>query len=183
MEAKLLHLLTSTPASPTHLALSKPSPTKLNHIFSPATSPRPLRISTLVYNTTGSDGGGSTSIPDTDGNSVAAPDPTGVRFKKRSRRRTKQQQREEGNEGDGGRVMKAQASDAPKKWEDMSLGEKAWELYVGEKGALFWLNKFAYASIYIVIGAWILFRFVGPALNLYQLDAPPLSPTSILKGS
>lgn len=58
----------------------------------------------------------------------------------------------------------------------MSLGEKALELYVGEKGLLFWINKFAYASIYIVIGAWICFRFVGPALNLYQLDAPPLSP-------
>ncbi|KAB2618160.1 hypothetical protein D8674_014029 [Pyrus ussuriensis x Pyrus communis] len=182
MDAKLLHLLSSTPASPTHLALKKSSLTKHNHIFSPAARPRPLRISTLVYNTTGSDGGGNTSSLDTDGNSVAAPDATGVRFKKRSRRRTKQQ-REEGGERDGGRVMKAQASAAPKKWEDMSLGEKALELYVGEKGALFWLNKFAYASIYIVIGAWILFRFVGPALNLYQLDAPPLSPTSILKGS
>ncbi|KAJ6682203.1 hypothetical protein OIU74_020448 [Salix koriyanagi] len=62
-------------------------------------------------------------------------------------------------------------------------GNQAIELYVGEKGALFWLNKFAYASIYIVIGGWILFRFVGPSLNLYQLDTAPLSPSSILKGS
>lgn len=88
--------------------------------------------------------------------------------------------------GDGGvgvsQLVQAQAS-APKKWEDMSLSEKAIELYVGEKGMLFWLNKFAYASIFIVIGGWILFRFVGPALNLYQLDTAPLSPSSILKGS
>lgn len=77
----------------------------------------------------------------------------------------------------------AKASEKPpKKWEDMSLTEKAIELYVGEKGALFWLNKFAYASIFIMIGAWIVFRFVGPALNLYQLDAPPLAPTDTFKG-
>lgn len=71
----------------------------------------------------------------------------------------------------------------PKKWEEKSMTEKALDLYVGEKGLLFWLNKFAYASIFIVIGAWILFRFVGPALNLYQLDSPPLPPTSMFKGS
>lgn len=69
----------------------------------------------------------------------------------------------------------------PKEWEAMTMTEKAIELYVGERGLLYWINKFAYASIYIVIGAWILFRFVGPALNLYQLDTPPLSPTAILK--
>jgi hypothetical protein len=71
---------------------------------------------------------------------------------------------------------------APKKWEEMSLAEKALELYVGEKGMLFWLNKFAYASIFIMAGAWILFRFVGPSLGLYQLDAPPLAPTAVLGG-
>lgn len=65
----------------------------------------------------------------------------------------------------------------------MSVAEKATELYMGEKGLLFWLNKFAYASIFIVIGAWILFRFVGPALDLYQLDSVPLSPASMFKGS
>ncbi|GJN39351.1 hypothetical protein PR202_gb28462 [Eleusine coracana subsp. coracana] len=68
---------------------------------------------------------------------------------------------------------------APKKWEEMSLAEKALELYVGEKGMLFWLNKFAYASIFIMVGAWILFRFVGPSLGFYQLDAPPLPPTAV----
>lgn len=82
------------------------------------------------------------------------------------------------------------SSPAPKKkkerrkeWEEMSVGEKAAELYVGEKGLLFWLNKFAYASIFIMVGAWILFRFVGPSLGLYQLDAPPLPPTAVFGGS
>lgn len=70
-----------------------------------------------------------------------------------------------------------------KEWEEMSLGEKAAELYVGEKGLLFWLNKFAYASIFIMVGAWVLFRFVGPSLGLYQLDAPPLPPTAVFGGS
>lgn len=65
----------------------------------------------------------------------------------------------------------------------MSVAEKAMELYMGEKGLLFWLNKFAYASIFILIGAWILFRFVGPALDLYQLDSAPQSPASMFKGS
>ncbi|KAL0396737.1 UNVERIFIED_CONTAM: hypothetical protein Scaly_0122100 [Sesamum calycinum] len=78
--------------------------------------------------------------------------------------------------------MASKVASPPKDWDSMTLAEKAMELYVGEKGALFWLNKFAYASIFIVIGGWILFRFVGPALNLYQLDTPPLSPTSMFKG-
>lgn len=86
--------------------------------------------------------------------------------------------------GDGRVATKAKAPPPPpKEWESMSLNEKAVELYMGEKGLLFWLNKFAYASIFIVIGGWILFRFVGPSLNLYQLDTPPLSPQSMFKGS
>ncbi|PON64377.1 hypothetical protein PanWU01x14_124460 [Parasponia andersonii] len=65
----------------------------------------------------------------------------------------------------------------------MSVAEKAVELYMGEKGVLFWLNKFAYTSIFIIIGGWILFQFVGPSLNLYQLDSPPFSPNSMFKCS
>ncbi|OIW09647.1 hypothetical protein TanjilG_28246 [Lupinus angustifolius] len=116
-------------------------------------------------------------------NSVTAPLLPGdveVRFRRRSRRKSRQE-RENGSVSSSVKPLKEKA--APKKWDDMSLSEKAIELYVGEKGALFWLNKFAYASIFIMIGAWIVFRFVGPALNLYQLDAPPLSPTDVLKGS
>lgn len=99
-----------------------------------------------------------------------------IRFKRGSRRRMR-----EGGSGEGQTGKKAEKS-VQKPWEEMTLNEKALELYVGEKGLLFWLNKLAYASIYIVIGGWILFRFVGPALNLYQLDTPPLDPKNILKG-
>lgn len=112
---------------------------------------------------------------------ITPPDTVEIRFKRGSRKR---RQLEEDGFGGGQRMKaKAEADPAPKKWEEMSITEKAIELYVGEKGLLFWLNKFAYASIFIVIGAWILFRFVGPALNLYQLDSPPLPPTSMFKGS
>ena len=108
-----------------------------------------------------------------------------MRFRKRSRRRSKQE-REDGAAMGNGRPRKAAAevgSSKAKKWEEMSVAEKTMEVYMGEKGLLFWLNKFAYASIFIMIGGWIVFRFVGPSLNLYQLDTPPLSPTSVFKGS
>ncbi|EEF31643.1 uncharacterized protein LOC8267098 [Ricinus communis] len=111
---------------------------------------------------------------------ITPPEPMEIRFRRRSKKRNKQQR--EGGVGRG-QSAKAQAPDPPKKWEDMSLAEKALELYMGEKGILFWLNKFAYASIFIVIGGWILFRFVGPSLNLYQLDTQPLPPSSMFKGS
>ena len=78
----------------------------------------------------------------------------------------------------------APRSQAPTKpWDDMSLPEKAWELYIGEKGFLFWLNKLAYASIFLIIGGWIVFRFVGPSLGLYELDSPLLPPTEVLSGT
>nr|ABK21296.1 unknown [Picea sitchensis] len=72
----------------------------------------------------------------------------------------------------------------PKKkdWESMTLQEKAVEVYMGEKGILFWLNKSAYASIFILIGAWVLFRFVGPLLGLYQLESNLLEPTKAFGG-
>ena len=106
----------------------------------------------------------------------SSPEVAPIRFKRVSRRRARQQELEQSKPA-------PKQPKPPKEWEAMTLTEKALELYVGEKGLLFWINKFAYASIYIIIGAWILFRFVGPALNLYQLDAPPLSPTDVLKGS
>lgn len=112
-----------------------------------------------------------------DDTSAAIPQPRpqintlNIRYRARSKRQARKQQE------------KIEAPPPKKEWESMTLAEKAMELYVGEKGLLFWLNKFAYASIFIIIGGWILFRFVGPSLGLYQLDAPPLSPTNILKGS
>lgn len=102
---------------------------------------------------------------------VSPPDAVEIRFKRGSRRRRKQVED----------VKKAPIKQV-KDWDSMTFKEKAVEVYVGEKGVLFWLNKLAYASIYIIIGGWIVFRFVGPALNLYQLDTPPLAPTSLFKG-
>ncbi|KAL8532158.1 hypothetical protein ACS0TY_008679 [Phlomoides rotata] len=109
-----------------------------------------------------------------DGPAITPSDAVEIRFKRGSRRRRKQLE-------DGGSVKTAPKKEV-KDWESMTFQEKAVELYVGEKGALFWLNKLAYASIYVVIGGWIVFRFVGPALNLYQLDTPPLAPSSLFKG-
>lgn len=57
----------------------------------------------------------------------------------------------------------------PEGWESMSLGQKFAELYLGRRGVLFWANKAAYASVFVVLGGWILFRIVGPALGLYKL--------------
>lgn len=116
---------------------------------------------------------------------VTPPGAVEVRFRRRSRRQSRQKRDDNGTASSSSvQSTKAKVSEShPNKWEDMSLAEKAVEVYMGEKGLLFWLNKFAYASIFIVIGAWIVFRFVGPAFNLYQLDSPPLSPSSIFKGS
>lgn len=57
----------------------------------------------------------------------------------------------------------------PEGWDDMDPFEKMTQLYMGERGLLFWANKAAYASVFILGGAWVLFRFVGPALGLYEL--------------
>ncbi|KAI5684086.1 hypothetical protein M9H77_05314 [Catharanthus roseus] len=118
-----------------------------------------------------SNGGRENATPPT----VTPPDTVEIRFRRGSKRRRNLEQAD-------GQPMKTQPKAAPKDWESMTVTEKATELYLGEKGLLFWLNKFAYASIFIIIGGWIVFRFVGPALNLYQLDSPPLAPTSIFKG-
>lgn len=104
--------------------------------------------------------------------SSAAPPPLRIKYRPRSRVRQQEQQ------------SAAQKQPPPKKdWEAMTMGEKAVEVYVGEKGLLFWLNKIAYALIFVIAGGWILFRFVGPALGLYQLDSAPLPPSAMFKGS
>lgn len=64
----------------------------------------------------------------------------------------------------------------------MTLQEKAMEIYMGEKGILFSLNKSAYASIFILIGGWVLFRFVGPSLRFYKLKSSLLEPTKTFGG-
>jgi hypothetical protein len=96
------------------------------------------------------------------------------------RRARKQQAGSGGNQATKSAVAPAKKA---KKWDDMSLAEKAWSLYIApEKGILFWLNKLAYGAIFAIIGGWIIFRFIGPALGWYELDAPLLSPDRLLDG-
>lgn len=57
----------------------------------------------------------------------------------------------------------------PEKWDELNLLERAAELYMGKRGLLFWLNKFAYAAVIAIVVLWIVFRFVGPQLGLYEL--------------
>ncbi|KAK4711759.1 hypothetical protein R3W88_006272 [Solanum pinnatisectum] len=111
---------------------------------------------------------------------VTPPNTVEIRIRRRPSKRQRQKEEEMINAG----KQAVKPKPPPKDWESMNLTEKAIELYVGEKGLLFWLNKFAYASIFIIIGGWILFRFVGPAFDLYQLDTPtPLAPESMFKGT
>ena len=173
--------------SPTILTrhCSLPSTKSHNQIFFPQNhaSFRFNPISCTNSDGTSSSNDDGNGMPDSVQKPTASPPgAVGVRFKRRSRRQSRQQ-KENGAASSRAQFAKAEESSSKKKWEEMSIGEKATELYVGEKGVLFWLNKFAYASIFIMIGAWILFRFVGPALNIYQLDSPPLSPDAIFKGS
>jgi hypothetical protein len=85
--------------------------------------------------------------------------------------------------GDSPKVAPTKVDTKPKMWDEMSLPEKTWSLYIGEKGVLFWLNKLAYVSIFLVIGGWIVFRFIGPALGWYELDSGLLPPSQVLAGS
>ncbi|KAF9618456.1 hypothetical protein IFM89_001179 [Coptis chinensis] len=176
MEANILpHPLFSSKSSTPFLILNQQSPFTTRISLLPVVRRSQSLKATPPTTNSSSNGEDGNSIPSMPQPTIPQPDAVEIRFRRGSRRRT----REKEMDSSGGSSAKPRLP--PKDWESMTLGEKAVELYMGEKGALFWLNKFAYASIYIVIGAWILFRFVGPSLGLYQLDTPPLSPTSILK--
>lgn len=51
----------------------------------------------------------------------------------------------------------------------------AW-VYAGRRGVLFWANKAAYASVFILLGGWVIFRIVLPNLGLYQLTGDVTMP-------
>ncbi len=57
----------------------------------------------------------------------------------------------------------------PEGWDKMDPPQQVYELYTGKRGFLFWANKLSYASLFVIAGAWVLFRFIGPALGLYKL--------------
>ncbi|KAJ1692649.1 hypothetical protein LUZ63_009347 [Rhynchospora breviuscula] len=126
----------------------------------------------------------------TNSEATPPPDTSTTTTTKQTKRKLKVKSRRRQRDEEEDRVLAMAASSTGRKekevkkkgWEEMTLAEKAVELYLGEKGALFWLNKFAYASIFIVIGGWILFRFVGPSLGLYQLESPLLAPSDLFNG-
>lgn len=65
----------------------------------------------------------------------------------------------------------------PDGWDDMSLFQRAAELYQGRRGFLFWASQAAWYSAIGVGFGWVLFRFVLPGIGLYKLangltDAP-----------
>ncbi|KAM7250837.1 hypothetical protein ACFE04_022720 [Oxalis oulophora] len=179
MESYFLPSKTSPPPQTTTI-LPSPATTRPQHVQLPLLRSRKSLRLTSTNGTTNDTSENNVQPPPQLPQAVAAPPQkvTEIKFRRRSKRQTKQMKEDAFSSTN----TETRPPAIPKKWEDMTLSEKALEIYVGEKGMLFWLNKFAYASIYIVIGGWILFRFVGPALNFYQLDTPPLSPTAILKG-
>ncbi|GFY80439.1 hypothetical protein Acr_01g0002480 [Actinidia rufa] len=166
----------SIPKPFTTTAAHIPSTTPHRHLRPPAIVPIKCKSSGDNTPTTASNSSDNASPPVPPPPPVTAPDGVEIRFRRGARRKSRQQQQD-------GITNGLPKNAEPKDWESMTITEKAVELYVGEKGLLFWLNKLAYASIFVIIGAWILFRFVGPALNLYQLDSAPISPTSMFKGS
>lgn len=64
----------------------------------------------------------------------------------------------------------------PVGWEEMPLSQKLSELYLGRRGVLFWANQLAWISVWVLGGAWILLRVVGPALGLYKLQGDLMMP-------
>ncbi|KAJ8443620.1 hypothetical protein Cgig2_019602 [Carnegiea gigantea] len=135
------------------LIQSSPPPPSITHFLRP---PRTTNIRPPLC-TTSSDGGQG---GDTDERPPPLPNLVEIKFRRGSRRRQRERQglstevREPMSMATQSRITQAPS----KSWEEMTLSEKAVELYMGEKGLLFWVNKFAYASIFIVIGGWILFR-------------------------
>lgn len=57
----------------------------------------------------------------------------------------------------------------PEGWEDMSVAEKMVELYLGDRGFLYWSTQLAVGGVVTLLVAWVFFRFVGPSLGLYRL--------------
>ena len=57
----------------------------------------------------------------------------------------------------------------PEGWDNMDPLQKINELYLGQRGFLFWSTKLATGGVVVLGVAWVLFRIVGPALGLYQL--------------
>ena len=58
----------------------------------------------------------------------------------------------------------------PAAWDAKPALEKAWSAWSGEPGMMFWMNRGSYWGAGTLAFVWVLFRLVGPALGLYQLN-------------
>eukprot|EP00740_Mantoniella_antarctica_P003561 CAMPEP_0181361886 /NCGR_PEP_ID=MMETSP1106-20121128/7621_1 /TAXON_ID=81844 /ORGANISM="Mantoniella antarctica, Strain SL-175" /LENGTH=163 /DNA_ID=CAMNT_0023475621 /DNA_START=86 /DNA_END=577 /DNA_ORIENTATION=+ len=58
----------------------------------------------------------------------------------------------------------------PGTWDAKGAGEKVWLAWSGAPGFLWWMNKGSYWGAGGLAFGWVLFRLVGPALGLYQLN-------------
>jgi len=86
---------------------------------------------------------------------------------------TKPQQQQSGS---GNRAVWKKGQLLPEGWEKMDTAEKIAELYLGERGILYWATQAAWYSIWILVAAWVIFRFIGPSLGLYNLTTDILPP-------
>jgi hypothetical protein len=57
----------------------------------------------------------------------------------------------------------------PVGWERMPLPQKVTEIYLGQRGMLFWANKAAWASSITIGVLWVLLRLVLPSLGVISL--------------
>ncbi len=71
--------------------------------------------------------------------------------------------------GRGGRAAWKKGSLFPEGWDAMDPIEKATELYLGERGILYWSAQLTIGGLVLLVVAWVGFRFIGPALGLYNL--------------
>ncbi|KAL3158634.1 hypothetical protein ABBQ32_011384 [Trebouxia sp. C0010 RCD-2024] len=94
-----------------------------------------------------------------------------------SYRQTQQKQQKQRQLSKDGKPRWPEGQLFPDGWEEMGPFAKAWQIYAGERGALFWANKLAYTAVFVIVGGWILFRVVFPALGLYQLTNDISTPT------
>jgi len=61
----------------------------------------------------------------------------------------------------------------PEGWEEMDPLEKATELYLGERGFLYWATQLTIGGLVVLVVAWVAFRFIGPSFGLYALENDP----------
>jgi len=61
----------------------------------------------------------------------------------------------------------------PEGWEEMDPVEKATELYLGERGFLYWATQLTIGGLVVLVVAWVAFRFIGPSFGLYALENDP----------